>query len=86
MEQGLKQGRQVGLQAGESKMLLLLLEDRFGDLDASIRDRVKSADAARLLEWGERAGGTVGTGGIGFEASTTIILTSFGERPSCLPA
>lgn len=31
-------------------------------------------------------GGTAGTGGIGFEASTTINLTSFGECPSCLPA
>ncbi|MCP4035483.1 MAG: DUF4351 domain-containing protein, partial [bacterium] len=41
-------------QQGESKMLLCLLERRFGPLDEHTRQRVESADAERLLEWGKR--------------------------------
>ncbi len=49
-----QQGIEKGLQKGESTMLLRQLERRFGPLDEHTRQRVESADAERLLEWGER--------------------------------
>ncbi len=49
-----QQGREQGRQEGESTMLLRQLERRFGPLDEHTRQRVESADAERLLEWGER--------------------------------
>ncbi len=53
-QQGRQEGRKEGRQEGESKMLLRLLKRHFGDLDALTRQRVESADADRLLEWGDR--------------------------------
>ena len=35
-------------------MLLRLLRLKFGSLAPEIEERVRSADADRLLEWGER--------------------------------
>jgi hypothetical protein len=35
-------------------MVLRLLRLKFGSLEPEIEDRVRSADADRLLEWGER--------------------------------
>ena len=35
-------------------MVLRLLRFKFGPLEPEIEDRVRSADADRLLEWGER--------------------------------
>ena len=54
LEQGLQQGRQEGRQEGEAALLLRLLERRFGPLDEPIRQRVRTADAETLLQWGER--------------------------------
>jgi hypothetical protein len=34
--------------------LLRLLRLKFGSLDPEIEERVRSADAERLLQWGER--------------------------------
>ncbi len=45
---------QQGRRKGESILLLRQLELRFGPLDEHTRRRVQSADAERLLEWGER--------------------------------
>ncbi len=53
-QQGLEKGLRRGRQEGESTMLLCLLERRFGPLDEHTRQRVESADAERLLEWGKR--------------------------------
>lgn len=39
---------------GEAKMLLRLLQRRFGTIDDQTRRRVQSADADQLLEWGDR--------------------------------
>ncbi len=39
---------------GEVKMLLRLLERKFGSLREDIRQRVNTADAEQLLDWGER--------------------------------
>lgn len=46
--------REEGRQQGEAHLLLRLLEKKFGPLDARVRDRIVSAEAGRLLEWGER--------------------------------
>ncbi len=54
LEKGLERGLRQGRQEGESTMLLRLLEHRFGPLDEHTRQRVESADAERLLLWGER--------------------------------
>ena len=51
--QGLEKGLERGRKEGESAMLLRLLERRFGPLDEHTRQRVASADAERLLAWGE---------------------------------
>jgi hypothetical protein len=53
-EQLREEGRQQGLQAGEAKALLRLLEKRFGPLDQVTRDRIAAADADLLLEWIDR--------------------------------
>ena len=49
-----EEGRQEGRQEGEARLLLRLLRLKFGPLDPEIEERVRSADADRLLEWGER--------------------------------
>lgn len=57
-EEGLQAGRQEGLQAGrqqgEARVVLRLLRLKFGPLDPEIEERVRSADADRLLGWSER--------------------------------
>ncbi len=54
LEKGLEKGLVRGRREGESTMLLCQLERRFGPLDEHTRQRVQSADAERLLEWGKR--------------------------------
>lgn len=49
-----EEGRQEGRQEGEARLLLRLLRLKFGPLDPETEERVRSADAGRLLEWGER--------------------------------
>ncbi|MEA2605080.1 MAG: hypothetical protein QOF89_6072 [Acidobacteriota bacterium] len=44
-----------GRQEGEARVVLRLLRLKFGPLEPETEDRVWSADADRLLEWGERA-------------------------------
>jgi hypothetical protein len=39
---------------GEVKMLVRLLERKFGSLREDVRQRVSTADADQLLDWGER--------------------------------
>ncbi|HEX3128183.1 MAG TPA: Rpn family recombination-promoting nuclease/putative transposase, partial [Thermoanaerobaculia bacterium] len=41
-------------QEAEARMLLRQLRAKFGTVDAGTEERVRSADAERLLEWGER--------------------------------
>jgi prophage antirepressor-like protein len=45
---------QEGRQEGEARLLLRLLRLKFGPLDPETEERVRSADADQLLEWGER--------------------------------
>jgi predicted transposase YdaD len=49
-----EEGREEGRQEGEARLLLRLLRLKFGPLEEQIEERVRSADAERLLEWGER--------------------------------
>ena len=53
-EEGRREGRQEGRQEGEARVVLRLLRLKFGSLEPEIEERVRSADADRLLEWGER--------------------------------
>jgi hypothetical protein len=46
--------REEGRQEGEVAMLLRQLGSKFGPLAPDVEERVLSADADRLLEWGER--------------------------------
>lgn len=46
--------REEGRQEGEARLVLRQLRLKFGPLDPEIEDRVRTADADRLLEWGER--------------------------------
>jgi hypothetical protein len=49
-----EEGRQEGRQEGEARLLLRLLRLKFGPLATDVEERVRSADAERLLDWGER--------------------------------
>jgi predicted transposase YdaD len=46
--------REEGRQEGEARVVLRQLRLKFGPLEPEIEDRVRSADADRLLEWGDR--------------------------------
>jgi hypothetical protein len=46
--------REEGRQEGEALLVLRQLRLKFGSLLPEIEDRVRSADADRLLDWGER--------------------------------
>ncbi len=49
-----EEGRQEGRQEGEARVVLRLLRLKFGPLTPETEERVRSADADRLLEWSER--------------------------------
>jgi hypothetical protein len=53
-KEGRQEGRKEGRREGEAKLLLRLLEKRFGPLDRVVRDRIATADADLLLEWVDR--------------------------------
>jgi len=54
LEQGVEQGLKQGRREGEARMLLGLLEARFGPLAPATRELVEGADTGTLLRWGER--------------------------------
>ena len=49
-----EEGRKEGRKEGEATLLLRQLRRKFGQLDPAVEERVQSADANVLLEWGER--------------------------------
>ncbi|HEV2855511.1 MAG TPA: DUF4351 domain-containing protein [Thermoanaerobaculia bacterium] len=53
-EEGREEGRQEARQEGEARMLLRLLRLKFGPPSPEVEERVRTADADRLLEWGDR--------------------------------
>ena len=48
------EGEQRGLRAGEARVLLRLVEKKFGTVTPEVRERINSASADDLLRWGER--------------------------------
>ena len=50
MEQGIEQGEQ----RGEGKVLVRLIERKFGPPTESVRERISGADPETLLRWSER--------------------------------
>src|SRR5690606_5375486 len=50
-KEGLQKGRQEGRQEGEAQLVLRQLRLKFGPLNTETEDRVRSADADRLLLW-----------------------------------
>jgi flagellar biosynthesis/type III secretory pathway protein FliH len=57
MEKGIKKGMEKGIEKGLAQgrgMLLTLLEQRFGEIPESARERVIAADMAQLDEWTAR--------------------------------
>jgi predicted transposase YdaD len=53
-QEGLREGQLKGLQQGEARLLLRLLESRFGELPQWVQERVQQADVSQLEHWGER--------------------------------
>ncbi len=53
-QEGRREGRREGRQEGEADLVLRQLRLKLGPLEPDVEDRVRSADADRLLEWGER--------------------------------
>jgi len=49
-----EEGREEGRQEGEARVVLRQLRLKFGPLPSEIEERVRSADAGRLLEWSDR--------------------------------
>ena len=54
LEKGREEGLQEGRQQGEAQVVLRQLRLKFGPLAPEIEERVRSADADRLLVWSER--------------------------------
>jgi hypothetical protein len=53
-EEGHAKGRAESIQAGEKRMLLRLLERRFGKVPKTYQTRIATADANTLLLWSEQ--------------------------------
>jgi len=53
-EEGLQEGIEQGIERGETKILLLQLQRKFGTLSEEIQQRIGRADSKQLLAWGER--------------------------------
>ena len=49
-QEGLQEGRQEGLQEGRQEALVLLLERRFGELPATVRQRIREIQSAEQLD------------------------------------
>ena len=49
-----RQGMEKGIEQGERLLIIRQLEHKFGALDEATRQRIESADKARLLAWGVR--------------------------------
>ncbi len=54
IQKGEQKGELKGIQMGEAKVLLRLIELKFGAVSEQDRQRIESADAETLLIWSER--------------------------------
>ncbi len=52
--EGKIEGIEIGVVKGEIKLLMRLLERRFGSLSNDLKDRVTKADADTVELWGDR--------------------------------
>jgi flagellar biosynthesis/type III secretory pathway protein FliH len=50
-DRGRKEGLREGIQAGEARALLLMLEERFGELPAAVTARVARANMNQIESW-----------------------------------
>jgi hypothetical protein len=53
-KEGLKESREAGCREGVARLLVHLLEFKFGSLSSSNQERIDAIDADRLLEMGDR--------------------------------
>jgi len=53
-EEGRQEGRQEGRKEAGTQLLIRQLERKFGPLDADVHQRIREADADRLLKWAEQ--------------------------------
>ncbi len=58
LKEGLQEGRKKGLQEGKKEgevaLLLRMLSRKYGTLSPSLEERIRAAEGAQLLEWGDR--------------------------------
>ena len=54
LKEGRKEGRQEGRREGEVRLLVRMLELKFGPLSPRDRKRIDATDSDRLLEWSDR--------------------------------
>lgn len=54
LAQGLERGLEQGIRRGEANILLHLLEQKFGPIDAARRQQIEQADPDTLLRWSSR--------------------------------
>ncbi len=54
LQKGRREGEAEGRRKGEADLLLRQLGKLYGPLSPALEDRVRSAGAEQLLEWGER--------------------------------
>lgn len=51
LQQGLQEGLQTGVQKGQRHVLAMLLNERFGTLDATTENKLATADLDQLARW-----------------------------------
>ena len=54
LQEGRQEGRQEGLYAGQRGLVQRLLQRRFGELPAGVRERVEAAEGGELEGWADR--------------------------------
>lgn len=54
LRKGFEQGFQQGLQHGAARMLLLVLEGRFGAVPEDVKQRVAAGSYAQILRWAKQ--------------------------------
>lgn len=54
IREGLQEGLEKGTRQGEARVLLRLLQRKFGPLASGVEERILSADGDRILAWADR--------------------------------
>ena len=53
-KQGFDQGISQGINQGKARLLVEMLQERFGQLQPELLSRIQTADSARLSAWGRK--------------------------------